>query len=91
MRLYPPIPLDTKIASGDDVLPDGTVVRKGWFVAYNIYSMGRMESIWGKDFMEFRLERWLKVDGSSEVENPFKFPVFNAGPRICLGKEMAFI
>jgi cytochrome P450 len=91
MRLYPPIPLDTKIASEDDILPDGTAVSKGWFVAYNIYSMGRMESIWGRDFMEFRPERWLNVDGNFEVENPFKFPVFNAGPRICLGKEMAFI
>ena len=91
MRLYPPIPLDTKIASGDDILPDGTAISKGWFLIYNIYSMGRMESIWGRDFMEFKLERWMNMDGSFEVENPFKFPVFNAGPRICLGKEMAFI
>jgi cytochrome P450 len=91
MRLYPPVPVDTKIASRDDVLPDGTCVRKGWLLCYNIYSMGRMESIWGRDFLEFRPERWLNGDGNFEVENSFKFPVFNAGPRICLGKEMAFI
>lgn len=91
MRLYPPIPVDTKIASRDDVLPDGTCMRKGWFLCYNIYSMGRMESIWGKDFSEFKPERWLDVNGNFEVENSFKFPVFNAGPRICMGKEMAFI
>ena len=86
MRLYPPIPLDTKVASADDILPDGTAISKGWFLIYNIYSMGRMESIWGRDFMEFKPERWLNMDGRFEVENPFKFPVFTAGPRICLGK-----
>ncbi|KAH9322703.1 hypothetical protein KI387_017342, partial [Taxus chinensis] len=29
MRLYPPVPSDTKEALQDDVLPDGTTVRKG--------------------------------------------------------------
>ena len=29
MKLYPPVPVDTKQASADDVLPDGTVVKKG--------------------------------------------------------------
>lgn len=23
--------------------------------------------------------------------SPFKYPVFNAGPRVCLGREMAYI
>eukprot|EP01018_Ginkgo_biloba_P035892 Gb_02832 [translate_table: standard] len=90
MRLYPPVPIDAKIAVRDDVLPDGTFVGKGWFVAYCIYSMGRMESIWGGDCLEFKPERWLK-NGEFVGENPYKFAVFQAGPRICLGKEMAFI
>lgn len=90
MRLWPPVPVDTKVAAKDDVLPDGTVVPQGWFMTYSIYSMGRMESIWGKDFMDFRPERWLK-DGEFVGESPYKFSVFQAGPRICLGKEMAFI
>ncbi|KAL3531254.1 hypothetical protein ACH5RR_010576 [Cinchona calisaya] len=58
MRLYPPVPTDTKEAAEDDVLPDGTVVRKGMRVIYHPYAMGRVEE---------------------------------AGPRICLGKEMAFL
>jgi cytochrome P450 len=90
MRLWPPVSVDTKVAATDDVFPDGTVVPRGWFVSYSIYSMGRMESIWGGDFMDFRPERWLK-DGEFVGENPYKFTVFQAGPRICLGKEMAFI
>uniref|UniRef100_A0A0C9RT70 TSA: Wollemia nobilis Ref_Wollemi_Transcript_14092_1702 transcribed RNA sequence n=1 Tax=Wollemia nobilis TaxID=56998 RepID=A0A0C9RT70_9CONI len=95
MRLYPPVPSDTKEASEQDVLPDGTVVSKGTRVTYHPYAMGRMESIWGKDCLEFKPERWLKEDETGSAvfvsENSFKYPVFQAGPRICLGKEMAFI
>eukprot|EP01018_Ginkgo_biloba_P035873 Gb_08312 [translate_table: standard] len=91
MRLYPPVPIDSKIAAEDDVLPDGTCVSKGSFVGYSIYSMGRMVSIWGSDCEEYKPERWLKNNGEFVGKNPYKFPVFQAGPRICLGKEMAFI
>ncbi|GLJ31534.1 hypothetical protein SUGI_0632910 [Cryptomeria japonica] len=95
MRLYPPVPSDAKEALQDDVLPDGTVVGKGVRVVYHPYAMGRMESIWGTDCLEFKPERWLKQDENGSLlvvtENVFKYPVFQAGPRICLGKEMAFI
>ncbi|KAK9117018.1 hypothetical protein Sjap_015965 [Stephania japonica] len=50
MRLYPPVPTDTKEAAEDDVLPDGTEVRKGTRVAYHPYTMGRMEGLWGEDW-----------------------------------------
>ncbi|XP_061354015.1 cytochrome P450 94A1-like [Gastrolobium bilobum] len=95
MRLYPPVPIDTKEAVVDDVLPDGTVVKKGTMVSYHVYAMGRMESVWGNDWAEFRPERWLeKVDSgkwSFVGRDPYSYPVFQAGPRICLGKEMAFM
>ncbi|GLJ53567.1 hypothetical protein SUGI_1142660 [Cryptomeria japonica] len=95
MRLYPPVPSDSKEALQDDVLPDGTVVCKGVRVIYHPYAMGRMQSIWGTDCLEFKPERWLKQDDNGSLlvvkENVFKYPVFQAGPRICLGKEMAFI
>ncbi|TKY62746.1 Cytochrome P450 94A1 [Spatholobus suberectus] len=90
MRLYPPVPVDTKACLDDDVLPDGTRVGKGWFLSYHTYAMGRMESVWGKDCTEFKPERWLE-NGAYEGESPFRFPVFHAGPRMCLGKEMAYI
>ncbi|KAL4182545.1 hypothetical protein AMTRI_Chr11g150630 [Amborella trichopoda] len=90
MRLYPPVQFDSKFAEKDDILPDGTVVKKGTRVTYHPYAMGRMESIWGKDCMEFNPERWLE-NGFFVPENPFKYPVFQAGLRVCLGKEMAFL
>ncbi|XP_027368066.1 cytochrome P450 94A2-like [Abrus precatorius] len=94
MRLYPPVPVDTKEAANDDVLPDGTFVKKGWRVAYHIYAMGRSERIWGSDWAEFRPERWLSwEEGKWRLVgmDPFAYPVFQAGPRVCLGREMAFL
>ncbi|KAJ0053884.1 hypothetical protein Pint_03168 [Pistacia integerrima] len=74
MRFYPPVPVDSKVAENDDVLPDGTVVKKG---------------------MRFKPERWLKREEedtwSFVGRDSYTYPVFQAGPRICLGKEMAFL
>lgn len=96
MRLYPPVPADSKMAGADDVLPDGTVVKKGGMVTYHPYAMGRVEKLWGKDWAEFRPERWLEKDEKTEklrftARDPYTYPVFQAGPRVCLGKEMAFL
>ncbi|KAJ0980865.1 hypothetical protein J5N97_009120 [Dioscorea zingiberensis] len=90
LRLYPPVPMDTQSCLEDDVMPDGTFVGKGWFVTYNAHSVGRLKDVWGEDCMEYRPERWLE-NGVFRPENPFKFPAFHAGPRMCLGKEMAYI
>ncbi|KAH9608233.1 hypothetical protein KSS87_015046 [Heliosperma pusillum] len=103
LRLYPPVAWDSKHAANDDVLPDGTRVKKGERVTYFPYGMGRMEKIWGSDWSRFDPDRWFekarKDDdddddnsrGVLKMVNPYVFPVFQAGPRVCLGKEMAFI
>ncbi|KAL1191498.1 Cytochrome [Cardamine amara subsp. amara] len=92
LRLYPPVPVDTMSCVEDNVLPDGTFVGKAWGITYNAYVMGRMESIWGKDCDRFDPERWIdETSGGFRGENPYKFPAFHAGPRMCLGKEMAYI
>ncbi|URD88612.1 cytochrome P450 [Musa troglodytarum] len=46
--------------------------------------------IWGRDCNEYKPERWLE-NGVFNPESPFRFPVFHAGPRMCLGKEMAYV
>ncbi|KAK6937835.1 Cytochrome P450 [Dillenia turbinata] len=96
MRLYPPVPVDSKAAESDDILPDGTVVKKGMRVSFVPYAMGRLESLWGKDWNKFRPERWLErgpVSGKWVFvpRDSNTFSVFQAGPRICLGREMAFL
>ena len=90
LRLYPPLPADTKTCLNDDIMPDGTFVGKGWQVTYHMYGMGRMESIWGKNCFEFLPKRWIE-NGVFKHESPFQFAVFQAGPRICLGKDMTYI
>ncbi|XP_030474406.2 cytochrome P450 704C1-like isoform X1 [Syzygium oleosum] len=89
LRLYPAVPADGRCAEADDVLPDGFHVKKGDGVYFLAYSMGRMHNIWGEDAEDFKPERWLK-DGIFQNESPFKFVAFNAGPRICLGKDFAY-
>ncbi|XP_015071900.1 cytochrome P450 704C1-like [Solanum pennellii] len=90
LRLYPAVPVDPKICFSDDTLPDGFSVKKGDMVCYLPYAMGRMKFIWGDDAEEYKPERWLDGDGFFRQENPFKFAAFQAGPRICLGKEFAY-
>lgn len=97
MRIYPPVPWDSKHAIFNDYLPDGTRVQAGDRVTYFPYGMGRMEALWGKDRFEFKPSRWLfESEGRGrrrgvKLVSPYKFPIFQAGPRVCLGKEMAFI
>eukprot|EP01018_Ginkgo_biloba_P003694 Gb_24352 [translate_table: standard] len=90
MRLYPPVPVDQKEAIRDDVLPDGTPLSKGSKIWYFIYAIGRMESVWGNDCCEFKPERWLK-DGEVVSETSGRYAVFNPGPRLCLGKDLAYL
>lgn len=66
---------NAKHAQEDDVLPDGTKVKKGTMVAFHPYGMGRMPYIWGADAAEFKPERWIK-DGVFVPESPFKYIAF---------------
>jgi cytochrome P450 len=86
LRLYPSVPSNMKTANRDDILPDGTFVPKDTIVSWNLYAMGRTAAIWGDDAKEFKPERWLSME---KQPNSFDYPVFNAGPRTCLGKSMA--
>ncbi|OWM73676.1 cytochrome P450 94C1-like [Punica granatum] len=90
LRLFPPVQFDSKFALEDDVLPDRTYVRRGTRVTYHPYAMGRMERLWGPDCLKFKPERWLK-GGVFSPQSLYKFPVFQAGPRVCLGKELAVV
>jgi fatty acid omega-hydroxylase len=88
LRLYPSIPIDIKTAVSDDTWPDGTFIPAGSTVAYDIYSMGRDEAIWGENAEVFRPERWLEM---KRIPGNSTYPVFNAGPRECPGRRMAEI
>ncbi|KAG6553429.1 hypothetical protein Mapa_005164 [Marchantia paleacea] len=90
LRLYPAVPLETKVAAANDVFPDGTPIKRGEFVSYASYAMGRLKCLWGPDVDEFKPERWLK-NGVFQPQSPFKLTAFQAGPRMCLGKDSSYL
>ncbi|KXS09953.1 cytochrome P450 [Gonapodya prolifera JEL478] len=90
LRLHANVPSNRKEVTRDDVLPGTkTPVKKGTTVLIHPFVMGHSKKIWGDDATEFKPERWISADGSLRKENQFKWPVFNAGPRLCLGMNMA--
>ena len=96
LRLYPPVPVELKESTTETTFPDGTWLPKGSVVMWAIWAMGRSKTTWGDDADEFRPERWLIAgDGDEPLRlktmSAFAFPVFNGGPRICLGKKLAEI
>ncbi|CAA2970545.1 cytochrome P450 86A8-like [Olea europaea subsp. europaea] len=92
LRLYPSVPEDSKHVVVDDTMPDGTFVPARSSVTYSIYSAGRMKSTWGEDCLEFKPERWLSPESKKfTMHDSYKFVSFNAGPRTCLGKDLAYL
>ncbi|PVH87676.1 cytochrome P450 [Cadophora sp. DSE1049] len=88
LRLYPPVPFELKQCEQATTLPDGTYLPKNSILVWCTWAMNRSRLIWGKDSEEFKPERWLS-DGVLISKTAFEYPVFNGGPRTCLGKTMA--
>jgi cytochrome P450 len=100
LRLYPPVPFEIKQCQVDTTLPNGTFLPQNSIIVWCIWAMNRSREIWGDDAESFHPERWLSSaatnpEGEIEKEvklitkSAFEFPVFNGGPRSCLGKKMA--
>lgn len=87
LRLHPSVPNQAKECMKDDVWPDGTVIRKGSWIAMSAFVMGRLKNIWGDDAADFNPDRFL----ADQTPSQFKFMAFNAGPRLCLGMSMAYL
>ncbi|GAB4832372.1 hypothetical protein Ancab_006388 [Ancistrocladus abbreviatus] len=91
LRLFLPVPNLVKGSYGPRVLPTGHRVGPNTLIVLSLRVMGRLTSVWGKDSLEFKPERWITEKGEPKHEPAHKFPAFNAGPRICLGKDVAFM
>ena len=104
LRLHPSVAKDIKYAVEDDVLPDGTPVKKGMVVFYSPYVMGRSPHLW-KDPLRYDPGRWEEAEETKQAKeskgkqslfrphavSDFKYVVFNAGPRVCLGRPLAYL
>ncbi|PHH51006.1 Cytochrome P450 94B3 [Ceratocystis fimbriata CBS 114723] len=93
LRLYPPVPFEIKQAEEATTLPDGTFLPAKSIVLWCPWAMNRSFTTWGPDAEKFQPSRWLTLDekGIPRILNrsAAEFPVFNGGPRTCLGKKMA--
>ncbi|MED6220896.1 hypothetical protein PIB30_049220 [Stylosanthes scabra] len=89
LRLFPPIPIERKQSLKSDTLPSGHRISPNTSIILFTYAMGRFEEAWEKDCLKFKPERWISEKGKIKHISYYKFFSFNAGPRICLGKDVA--
>lgn len=85
LRLHPAVPENQKYALEDDIWPDGSVIKAGYYVVWSPYAQGRSTKVWGPNAKEFYPERWIDDEGNLCRETAGKWPAFHAGPRVCLG------
>lgn len=88
LRFYPPVPFELKQCQKATTLPDGTYLPNTSIVLWCTWAMNRSKLIWGDDADAFKPQRWLE-NGVFVSKSAFEYPVFNGGPRTCLGKKMA--
>jgi len=92
LRLAPPVPADNKWSTQEIAFPNGVKVPPNVSLFYVPFAQNRNPNVY-PDPEKFDPSRWYgKME---EIEKDpdfvFKFPVFQAGPRTCLGKALAEI
>jgi cytochrome P450 len=93
LRLYPIVPMNSRRAVRDTILPTGggpegkspVAIKKGMAVGYSAYVMHRRRDIWGEDADEFRPSRW---EGR---KLGWEFVPFSGGARVCIGREFSIL
>jgi len=93
LRMAPPVGDDFRICVSDDVLPSGLRIRDGTRVALCNVAIGRDPFLWSNP-ETFDPERWMKYDEEGTAlpvrrVDELVHPIFFAGRRLCLGKDMA--
>lgn len=53
LRLHPTVSFVERVATRDDQLPDGTLIKAGDVVVSNVYSMQRWPAYWGRFAADF--------------------------------------
>ncbi|KAF6743003.1 cytochrome P450 monooxygenase pc-1 [Ephemerocybe angulata] len=65
-------------------------IPPGSHILYSVLMMHTHEEYWGPDAAQFDPDRFLDERKKYLSANPFIFLPFNAGPRICLGQQLAY-
>lgn len=92
MRLFPPVPVITRIALADTEL-GGAAIKAGTIVGVPIYAIHRHERLWD-DPDRFDPDRFDPGRFAPEREaghDRYRFMPFGGGPRVCVGAAFAMI
>ncbi|KAG9242432.1 cytochrome P450 [Calycina marina] len=90
-RMYPVIPVNSRVAIVDTIIPLGggldglspVFIKKGTRVLHFPFAMHRRKDIFGADADNFIPERW------ADLRTSWEYLPFSGGPRTCLGQQMA--
>ncbi|RPA80078.1 cytochrome P450 [Ascobolus immersus RN42] len=97
LRLFPPVPINSRLAIRNTTLPRGggpdesapVIVPKGQLIHYYPYELHRRKEVFGPDAEEFLPDRWDPSHPSYRKIGGWDYVPFNGGPRICLGQQFA--
>ncbi|KAG8903345.1 hypothetical protein FRB99_003407 [Tulasnella sp. 403] len=99
LRLFPPVPVDARTSCKEAIIPSpqsrggGVYVPKsGTEIWFSLMSIHKRKDIWGDDANEFDPGRWLGPSQEGEIAegDPVEFMPFFAGPRVCIGQQLAY-
>ncbi|KAH7882561.1 cytochrome P450 [Phlebopus sp. FC_14] len=97
LRLFPAVPFNLRESIKATTFPSPDPLQKPYYVpaktnvAYSVFLMHRRKDLWGPDAEEFDPDRFLDERLHKYLTpRPFIFLPFNAGPRICLGQQLAY-
>jgi cytochrome P450 len=83
LRLYPAVPLESRVAVKECVLPSGYTCPAATMVSVSSYFMHRRADLF-PDPLRFDPDRW-----QSQPPHPFAYIPFYGGPQVCLGQSLA--
>ncbi|KAG8984754.1 hypothetical protein FRB93_006332 [Tulasnella sp. JGI-2019a] len=95
LRIFPPVTHNLREYKTGGIIPtmDGPlfIPQKGVKIAWSYSAIHRRKDLWGADAEEFKPQRWL--DGRTQGlqgADACQWMPFHAGPRICLGMDLAY-
>ncbi|KAI6168961.1 cytochrome P450 [Pisolithus thermaeus] len=95
LRLYAAVPFNVRTSVEAVTFPGVNggppiYIPPNTRIPYSAFLMHRRRDLWGPDAEIFDPDRFLDERSKYLTSNPFIFLPFNAGPRICLGREFAY-
>ncbi|CAH1400212.1 unnamed protein product [Nezara viridula] len=86
LRLYPSVPMYSRLLDEDLIIDEKTTIPAGYTVAVFPYAVHRSKKHWSnpEEFIPERFAPGIEI-------HPFSFIPFSAGPRNCIGQKYAMM